>query len=109
MYVPKAFPEDPAALARAHIASCQKARRRCMDLAQAAAAVAHEAVQADLVDDWEAASILYRKATVLLEQAAEVTAEKCVPSFICNARFSAQNIDTSVVLQEPTRWRAWAD
>eukprot|EP01043_Picozoa_sp_COSAG02_P013805 COSAG02_NODE_558_length_20348_cov_6.479431_17_plen_108_part_00 len=104
MHVPKAIPEDPTALAHARIASYQKARQCCMDLAQAAASVAHEAVQADLIDDWEAASILYRKATVLLEQAAEeVTSEQCVPSFICNARFSPQTTDTSVVLQEPTR------
>lgn len=80
MYTPKAIPEDSAALARAYVASCQETRRRCMELAQTAAAVAHEAVQADLLDDWEAASILYRKATVLLEQAAEdVTSEQCVP------------------------------
>jgi hypothetical protein len=96
LYVPKVIPEDPAALARAHLASCQEARRRCMELARGAAEVAHEAVQADLADDWEAASILYRKATVLLEQAAEeVTSEQCVPSFIRNVRFCAQISESS--------------
>lgn len=92
MYVPEVTPEDPVALARAHIASCQEARRRCMKLAQGAAVVAHEAVQADLANDWEAASILYRKATVLLEQAAEeVTSEQCVHSFVRNARCFYKN------------------
>ena len=42
-----------------------------MELARSAASVAHQAVQADLSEDCEGASILYRKATVLLEQAAE--------------------------------------
>ena len=71
LYVPVVKADDPVALARAHIAALQEAERRCVDLARAAASVAHEAVQADLLDDCEAASILYRKATVLLEEAAE--------------------------------------
>lgn len=85
MYASTAISDDSTALARANVASCQETRRRCMELAQAATSVAHEAVQADLLDDWEAASILYRKATVLLEQAADdvenrsVTSEQCVP------------------------------
>ena len=69
-YLPPAD-SDPAGLAIAHAARYREAERNCMDLARQAASVAHEAVRADVAEEVEDASILYRKATVLLELAVE--------------------------------------
>ena len=76
IYAPRTDPAAAVVLAREHIATCQEAQRRCLVLVQAAASVAHDAVQADVLDDCEAASVLYRKATVLLEQAVEEVASQ---------------------------------